>query len=150
TPEGSLIARPAAPLQPAPPVLDAPAEKTAPQPQERGAPKIRVPFTAFEGSAQRIIIPVKVNDRVTVSMAMDTGAPGTVISFKLAAHLGVLREGDGALLTQTGGIGGRAPAVLLVLDSLAVHEARTEFVPATVTDLHTDAFEGLVGMDFLA
>jgi hypothetical protein len=40
--------------------------------------------------------------------------------------------------------------VLVVLDSLSVDEARTEFVPATVTAPLTNAFEGLVGMDFLA
>jgi hypothetical protein len=38
----------------------------------------------------------------------------------------------------------------VVLDSLSVEEARTEFVPATITAPMTNAFEGLVGMDFLA
>ena len=109
-----------------------------------------MPYNAFEGQAQRIIIPVKLNGRVTAAMALDTGAPGTVIFTPLAERLGVLDEGSNRLMTTAGGIGGRTPAALVILESLSVDEARSEFVPATVTAPITDAFEGLVGMDFLA
>jgi hypothetical protein len=131
----------------------APAAAPSVPPNEAQAPVLRqiaVPYNAFEGQSQRIILPVKLNDRVTAEMALDTGAPGTVIFTPLAARLGVLDEGSNHLMTTVGGIGGRIPAVLVVLDSLSVDEARTEFVPATVTAPLTNAFEGLVGMDFLA
>jgi hypothetical protein len=109
-----------------------------------------VPYRALEGSAQRIIIPVTFNERVTALMAVDTGAPGLHLTYPLAARIGVLRDGDSRLLIQARGIGGAASATLVVLDSISVGEARTEFVPATVTQPMSDAFEGLVGMDFVA
>jgi hypothetical protein len=137
----------AALVQPAP----APAPSVAPQePQALALKQITVPYKAFEGQAQRIILTVKLNGRETAAMALDTGAPGTIIFTPLAERLGVLAEGSNRLMTTVGGIGGRTPAALVVLDSLSVDEARTEFVPATVTASMTDAFEGLVGMDFLA
>lgn len=136
-----------------------PVQPAAPMSAANGAPKepevpalreIAVSYDAFEGQADRIIIPVKLNGRVTAAMALDTGAPGTVIFAPLAKRLGVFDAGSNRLMTTAGGIGGQTPAVLVVLDSLSVDEARTEFVPATVTAPMTDAFEGLVGMDFLA
>jgi hypothetical protein len=112
--------------------------------------RFKVPYQAYEGTAQRIIIPVTFNGRVTAPMAVDTGAPGTIISFHLAAQIGVLREGDARLQTLAGGIGGHQAAALVILDSLSVDQAKTEFVPATVTASISRAFEGLVGMDFIA
>jgi hypothetical protein len=109
----------------------------------------KVPYQPYEGSAQRIIVPVTFNGHVTAPMLIDTGAPGILISPRLASKIGVLREGDARLVTLAGGIGGKQTAALVVLDSLAVGEASTEFVPATVTDSISQAFEGLVGMDFI-
>jgi Aspartyl protease len=167
-PEPRVAAAPVATTAPAaagvgalpnPSALASAAEPAAPGPAPAGASKdpqapvlreIAVSYKPLEGQSQRIIIPVRLNGRVTAAMALDTGAPGTVIFTPLAERLGVLDKGSNRLMTTVGGIGGRAPAVLLVLDSLSVDEARTEFVPATVTAPITDAFEGLVGMDFLA
>jgi len=144
----AALPNPSAQVQPAAP---APAPTVTPrEPQAPALRQIAVPYKAFEGQAQRIIIPVRLNGRVTATMALDTGAPGTIIFSRLAERLGVLDEGSNRLMTTVGGIGGRTPAVLVVLDSLSVDEAHTEFVPATVTAPMTDAFEGLVGMDFLA
>ena len=138
----------AAPVQLA---ASAPAPAAAPKaPQAPALRQITVPYKNLEGQAQRIIIPVKLNDRVTAEMALDTGAPGTIIFVPLAKRLGVMDEGANRLMTTAGGIGGRTPALLVILESLSVDEARTEFVPATVTMSLTEAFEGLVGMDFLA
>lgn len=140
------------------PQPEAPVERPAPAPAPSAAPPAKltnqkrfvVPYRPNEGHAARIIIPVKVNDGPTVAMALDTGAPGAIITYKLAARLGVLREGDGRLVTMARGIGGQTTAAMVVLDSMAVGDAKSDFVPATVTDLETEAFEGLVGMDFLA
>lgn len=112
--------------------------------------RIELPYEHLEGLAQRIIIPVTLNGRVTARMALDTGAPGTILSTRLATRLGVLDEGATRLLTVAGGIGGNAAASLVILDSIAVGEARSEFVPATVTELPSNDWEGLIGMDFLA
>lgn len=128
----------------------APVKPAAPPAKFANQKRFVVPYKPNEGDTARIIIPVKINGGPTVAMALDTGAPGTLITFKLAARLGILREGDGRLVTKAGGIGGTANAALVVLDSLSVGEAKSDFVPATVTELFTDAFEGLVGMDFLA
>lgn len=130
---------------PAPAPAAAPREPQAPTPRQ-----FTVPYKAFEGRSDRIIIPVRLNNQVTADMALDTGAPGTVLFAPLAERLGLLEEGSNAVRTTVGGIGGHVPALFVVLDSLSVDEARTEFVPATVTESISDAFEGLVGMDFLA
>ena len=108
-----------------------------------------MPYKTPEGANQHVVIPVTLNGRTTAQMALDTGASGTVLFLPLAVRVGALREGDGALLTQVSGIGGKATAAKVILDSVSVTEARSDFVIATVTDRATNAFEGLVGMDFL-
>lgn len=50
-----------------------------------------VPFEAYEGSAQRVIVSITFNDSVTVPMLIDTGAPGLLILPKLAKQLGVIQ-----------------------------------------------------------
>ena len=109
-----------------------------------------LPFHAYEGSARRIIIPVTFNDSVTARLLLDTGAPGLTISPKLADRVGLINERDGNLLVMTGGIGGAVPAMLAIVDTVNVGEARAEFLPAIITDIPSDEFEGLVGMDFMA
>ncbi len=127
-------------------VVPTPAAPSPPEPR-----RITLPYEHLEGLAQRIIIPVTLNGRHTVKMALDTGAPGTILSAHAATRLGLIDAAEGRLLTQAGGIGGTASATLVVLDSIAIGEARSEFVPATITDGKlSDAWDGLVGMDFLA
>ena len=107
-----------------------------------------VPYTD-EGSTRRVIIDVTFNGSVTVPMALDTGAPGLVISVELAERLGLFRGDRGTLFTPTGGIGGTTIAVRTIVDSVSVGDARSEVVPTTITAPLSDSFEGLVGMDFL-
>lgn len=117
--------------------------------QDSDLKRFEIPFQAFEGSARRVIISVTFNDRVTAQMALDTGAPGMVISFDLAERLGLFSEHSGTLVTQAGGIGGVQAAILTIVDSISVGDARAVFVPATVTEKLSTEFEGLIGMDFL-
>jgi hypothetical protein len=70
--------------------------------------KFEVPYQASEGSARRVIVPVTFNDRVTVPMALDTGSPGMVVSFGLAARLGLFSADKGTLVVEASGIGGTA------------------------------------------
>jgi hypothetical protein len=128
-------------------------EPVALAPVAAPAPTLRtftVPYVAREGSANRVIIQVTFNDAVTVPMALDTGAPGTIISSSLAERLGLLKPNEGRLVTVAKGIGGQTAALVVVLNSLAVDKARTDFVLATVVTKLSEAFEGVVGMDFVA
>ena len=94
--------------------------------------RFELPFRAYEGAARRIIIPVNLNESVTAHLLLDTGAPGLVITPKLASRLGLLNEQDGNLIISAGGIGGTVPAMLAVVDTVSVGEARGEFLPATI------------------
>ncbi|MDH5639414.1 MAG: aspartyl protease family protein, partial [Nitrospinota bacterium] len=112
--------------------------------------RFSVPYRAFEGTARRIIIDVTFNGSVTAPMLLDTGAPGVVISEALANRIGVFDGDTGKLRIRTGGIGGSTPAILTIIDRLEVGEGVSEFVPVKVTHSLSRAFEGLVGMDFMA
>ena len=118
--------------------------------QAAGLKRFEVPYQAFEGTSRRIIIPVVFNESVTARLLLDTGSPGLMISPKLASRLDLLDEQAGNLMIVTKGIGGAAPAMLSVVDTVSVGEARAEFLPATIAKIPSNEFEGLVGMDFLA
>jgi hypothetical protein len=112
--------------------------------------RFEVPYRPFEGTARRIIVPVTLNNSVPARLLLDTGSPGLVISPELADRLGLFDRQDGNLLTTAGGIGGEVPAVLSVVDSVNVGDARAEFLPTTITQIDSADYEGLVGMDFVA
>lgn len=118
----------------------------------RSAPlrRFEVPYTPYEGGARRIILSVTLNNSVTVPMALDTGSPGMIISGALATRLGIFRGDEGKLLVTASGIGGKAPAVLTIIDAVRISGAEDQFVPTIITGRLSDSFEGLVGMDFLA
>ncbi len=110
-----------------------------------------VSYTTYEGTANRIIISVTVNDTVTVPMILDTGAPGMHISYTLAEKLGILDNDEGRLFTIVGGLGGEVPAIITIIDKAQVEGAKDHFIPATVSRSEVFRnFEGLIGMDFLA
>jgi hypothetical protein len=109
-----------------------------------------IPYQAFEGGSRRIIIPVTFNESIQAPLLLDTGSPGLMISPRLAKRLGLLEESETLLKVMTGGIGGSTPAILAVVDTVRVGEARAEFLPATITQIPSNEFEGLVGMDFMS
>ena len=112
--------------------------------------RYEIPFEAYEGASKRIIISVKFNDSVTAPMLFDTGAPGMLISPKLAEKLGVYRTDEGTLLTKAGGIGGEVLAIRTIIDKVQVGGANDRFIPTTVTRSISGSFEGLIGLDFMA
>jgi hypothetical protein len=112
--------------------------------------RFEVPYQAYEGSAKRVIVSVKFNDRVTAPMALDTGAPGSLISAKVAKELDLLDDENGQLWVTVGGLGGTARAIRTVVNSVQIGGARTNFVPVEITKSISDAFEGLIGMDFMS
>ncbi|MEW6110458.1 MAG: retropepsin-like aspartic protease [Nitrospirota bacterium] len=116
------------------------------QPLERH----EIPYKAFEGSSRRIIIPVRLENSVIANMALDTGSPGMIISDRLAKKLGIFERDDGMLITYAAGIGGSAPAVLTIIEKVQVDKAEDHFVPTIITQSLSDAFDGLIGLDFMA
>ena len=115
-----------------------------------GLKHFEIPFEPYEGASRRIIIPVTLNESVTARLLLDTGCPGLMISPKLASRLGLPNEPHEGLKIITGGIGGATPATLAFVDQVRVGDAISEFTPATISEIPSDNFEGLVGMDFLA
>ncbi len=118
--------------------------------KEKPLKRFEVPYIPYEGSAKRVIIRAVFNNSVTAPMAIDTGAPDTVISVKLAEQLGLFEEDQGRLIIRTGGIGGTAPAVRSIIDNIHVGGAKSEFVPTTVVDSISESFDGLLGLDFVS
>jgi len=114
-------------------------------------PRYEVAYHEYEGLARRILVQARINDRITVPMAIDTGAPETMISLSLARRLGLFEGDDGALLVTTGGIGGRDLGVRVILDKVEIGGAVNPFVPATVIRAPiSDQFDGLIGMGFVS
>jgi|GEM_PF-646928 len=112
--------------------------------------RYEVAYTPYEGSAKRVIVSVLFNGSVTAPMAIDTGAPGTVISATLAKKLGLFAEDQGRLVILAGGIGGSAPAVRTIIDTIQVGGAKSIFIPTTVIAKLSKSFDGLLGLDFVS
>jgi aspartyl protease/uncharacterized protein DUF4124 len=117
---------------------------------EKPFKRFEVPYKPYEGSSKRIIISAVFNGSVTAPLAIDTGAPGTMISFKLAEKLGIFDKDQGRLFIKTAGIGGTAPAIRSIIDNIYVGGAKSEFVPIIVIDSISDSFDGLLGLDFVS
>jgi len=109
-----------------------------------------IPFTAYEGSARRIIVPVTLNNSVTANFALDTGSPGMIISSAMAKRLGLYENDSGMLLSVARGIGGQVAVMRTIIDEVQIGGAKETFVPASITpDSMSKSFEGLIGMDFM-
>jgi hypothetical protein len=140
----------ALPKPPPPPPAPPP---RAPEGAARTRPPLRrfeIPYLSREGRAQRVIVPVTLNGRMTVPMALDTGSPGLMISFALAEKLELLSRDEGAVVVAARGIGGKVPAIRSIVDSVDLGGASQRYVPVTVTEQLSEKFEGLVGMDFMS
>jgi hypothetical protein len=130
-----------------PPAKQPPADKGK---EDKPLKKYEVAYTPYEGSAKRVIVSVKFNNSVTAPMAIDTGAPGTMISDSLAKKLGLFDEGQGRLVVEARGIGGSTQAIRSIIDTIQVGEAKGHFIPTVITSKMSDSFEGLLGMDFVS
>ena len=109
-----------------------------------------IAYDPYEGSAQRVIINVTLNGRVKARLAVDTGAPTTVISGALAERLGLLNKTSAGVWTRAGGIGGSTPAISTIIETIRVGDIEQQFFPTTIVPGLSTAFEGLIGMDFLS
>jgi hypothetical protein len=107
-------------------------------------------YDPYEGSTQRVIIKVTLNGRAQARLAVDTGAPQTIISVALAERLGLLNETAAGVWIRAGGIGGSTPAIRTFIDTIRVGDIEQQFFPTTVVRQLSTAFDGLIGMDFLS
>jgi len=127
-----------------PPPVAEPARKAA-------APaRHEVAYDPYEGSTQRVIINVTLNGRAQARLAVDTGAPKTIISGALAQRLGLLDQTSAGVWTRAEGIGGSTPAIRTIIETIRVGDIEQQFFPTTIVPEVSTAFEGLIGMDFLS
>ncbi len=140
-----------APIPAATPPSSSP-QPAPPQPAHSAAAPARheIPYDPYEGSAQRVIINVTLNGKVQARLAVDTGAPQTVIFGALAERLGLLNETSAGVWTRAGGIGGSTPAIRTIIETIRVGDIEQQFFPTTIVPELSSAFEGLIGMDFLS
>ena len=133
---------------------DDPAAPASTTPSSTGQPvrtaRHEIPYDPYEGSTQRVIIRATLNGRVTARLAVDTGAPTTIISGALAERLGLLSETSAGVWTRAGGIGGSTPAIRTFLETIRVGDIEQQFFPTTIVRELSTGFEGLIGMDFLS
>lgn len=143
------------------PPVSSPVPAATPLPEEKksaetapAAPKAEegftIPYEGREGSANRVIIKITFNGRVTAPILVDTGSPGLVLSADLADQLGLFKKEGNTLLVAISGIGGSTPAIRAIVDKVQIGSVTEEFVPAHVVESMSDAYEGLIGMDILA
>ncbi len=110
----------------------------------------KIPYLDREGTARRVIIDVTFNDRVTVPVLFDTGAYETIIFPDLADQLNLFDQDTPELWVAVGGIGGTAPALRAVLDSMKIGDFKNTFVPVTITNSMSDDFKAIIGLDFIS
>lgn len=131
---------------PATPARTERAANNSPQP----AGSISIPYTAKEGTANRVIIDIRFNGAVTVPIMVDTGSPGLVLSDSLANRLGLFDRDGSRLLVLISGIGGQQAAARTIVDKISIGGITEEFIPAHIVADMADAYEGLIGMDILS
>lgn len=142
----------------------APKEEEKKGKEEQPPARYEVPYGPMRGGGRKIIIPVTINNSLTVPMLLDTGSTGMYISSGLAEKLGVFKKDEGRLSASVMGAGGRTPVILTIVDTVQVGEAKDEFIPTMVevrkprddsmpgraAGTVFKGFEGVIGMDFMS
>jgi len=154
--DGNIHVTSTPPPDDSPSALPKPAARAPdPSPPKAAAPpsprRFEVDYLSSEGNAQRVIVPVTFNRRVTAPMAIDTGATGLLISAALAEKLDLVSHDEGALLVWAAGIGGKRPVTRTIIDTIDIGGASQRYLSVRImTEKLSDKFEGLVGMDFMS
>lgn len=129
-------------------------DKTSVEAEKGEVKRLEVPFKTskkWKDVVGRAIVEVKLNNSVTAPLLIDTGAPGLVITSKLADRLGLFEGDEELLLVTIAGIGGATSAIRTIVDTIQIGEAKGEFIPAhIVLEPLSDSFEGLIGMDVMS
>ena len=111
---------------------------------------LSIPFVSREGSANRIIINIEFNNRVTAPILVDTGSPGLVLSTGLATELGLVDEDSDNMLVLISGIGGTQISARAIVESLSFGGVTERMIPAYIIPDQSTAYRGLIGMDILS
>jgi hypothetical protein len=61
-----------------------------------------------------------------------------------------MNETSGGVWTRAGGLGGSTPAIRTIIDTIRVGDIEQQFFPTMIVPPMSNAFEGLIGMDFLS
>jgi hypothetical protein len=138
------------PKKPPSKVVPPPESSAEDESAAKPANRYEVSYTPHGESEKRIIVTAVFNGSVTAPLAIDTGAPETLISPSLAKKLGLFEKDQGRLLIRVGGIGGSQPAMRSIVDRIEVGGAVSRFVPVIVSKSISKSFEGLLGLDFVS
>ncbi len=111
---------------------------------------ISIPYVSKEGTADRVIINVTFDGRVTAPMMVDTGATGLVLSLSLAYQLGLFSKDSSSVWNLISGIGGTELALRTIVDEISIDGIQEKFIPARIVADKSDAWAGLIGMDILS
>ncbi len=118
-----------------------------------GCPRERVEggkvFVPFEMHQDVMVVQVRINDKITARMLLDTGASSLALTRALANRLALDLSKSKTVMVATAG--GATTATRVMLDSVALGGARLEKVRAAVVEAMwlADA-EGLLGNSFLS
>ena len=121
--------------------------------RDGGCPRERVEggrvIVPFQRVQDVMVVDVRINDKVTARMLLDTGASSVALTRPLANRLGLDISKGKPLRVAT--VGGVVSAQRVLLDSVALGGARVEKVRAAVVEamVLSDA-EGLLGNSFLS
>ena len=112
--------------------------------------KVQGRNVTFDKHGRHTLVDVRLNDRITVPMIIDTGASSISINRKMAEQLGLnLREENASEVSIANGE--KIKAYYVVLESVSVKGLKANNVIAMVLDKHVgDEYRGLLGMSFLA
>ena len=131
--------------------------RIAPQHQEKILPRERAPeptLVYFDraGATGHITVDARLNDQVSVSLLLDTGATLVVLSAEIGRQLGLDAENAGVPIQMKTADGRLMKAKYVVLQSVRVRDAEVRDVPAAImTEDNGDTSwkDGILGMSFL-
>lgn len=111
---------------------------------------ISIPYVSKEGAADRVIIDVTFDGRVTAPIVVDTGSPGLVLHASLAYQLGLFSKDNSGVWIWISGIGGIEPALRTIVDEISIDGIQEKFIPAKIVADKSYAYAGVIGMDILS
>ena len=108
---------------------------------------VTVPIQRYGGS---LVVPVKLNNKKSVHLILDTGATMTVLSTDVAIELGLTSDSESQVATVNTA-GGPVQVNLIRVESMGVKGAKAKNVVVAIHDLPDvqPGIDGLLGMSFL-
>ena len=104
-------------------------------------------YIPLSGGSKHLIVHGTLNDVLSGSLLIDTGASYCVLTRKTAQRLGVTRIAGATVPVATAN--GEVEADLVRLDSIQIEDARLDGVEAVVMDAVEPPLVGILGLSFL-